>query len=193
MKVLFVSNNNNTKRLYDWLAERCEIESYEKSLTVEVVDLISPDLIVSYNYKYLIGKDVIDRMDGNIVNLHISYLPWNKGSNPNYWSFIENTPKGVTIHQVSEKLDEGNIICQKEVYFDVEKETFATSYEKLHDEIIQLFMDNWETIRDKKYIAKKQSEKGSYHNQQDFQNMIREYPVSWDEMISEYLNKIINR
>lgn len=193
MKVLFVSNNENTKKLYDWLSERCEIEFYENALTVDFVDAISPDLIISYNYKYLIKEDVIERMRGNIINLHISYLPWNKGSNPNYWSFVENTPKGVTIHQVNAKLDEGNIIYQKELQFDIEKETFATSYQKLNDEIMQLFMDNWESIKNKSYIVKMQNGEGSYHNQLDFKKMTVQYPVSWDEKISDYINKIVNR
>ncbi len=28
----------------------------------------------------------------SIINLHISYLPWNKGAYPNVWSFIDETP-----------------------------------------------------------------------------------------------------
>ena len=40
-----------------------------------------------------------------IVNLHISYLPFNRGSHPNYWSFVENTPKGVSIHEIDEQIE----------------------------------------------------------------------------------------
>lgn len=36
----------------------------------------------------LIEKDVIDFVDGEVFNLYISLLPWNRGSKPNYWSFI---------------------------------------------------------------------------------------------------------
>ena len=190
MRVFFLSNNENAKKLYDWLSKRCEVEFCTSPITVDLVDSVLPDLIVSYNYRYLIGKDVIDRMDGNIINLHISYLPWNKGSNPNYWSFVENTPKGVTIHQVSEKLDEGDIIYQKELLFNLEEETFATSYQKLQDAIVQLFIDNWENICNKRYVAKKQIGQGSYHNQQEFNKLTACYPVSWNEKISEYINKL---
>ena len=54
-----------------------------------------------------------------IINLHISYLPYNKGAHPNFWSFADNTPSGVTIHEVNENLDSGNIIFQKKIEFDI--------------------------------------------------------------------------
>ena len=40
----------------------------------------------------------------------MSFLPYNRGSHPNFWSFVENTPKGVSIHEVSNGIDDGDII-----------------------------------------------------------------------------------
>ena len=34
---------------------------------------------------------------GKIINLHISFLPFNRGYYPNLWSHQEGTPSGVTI------------------------------------------------------------------------------------------------
>lgn len=90
-------------------------------------------------------------MQGQIFNLHISLLPYNRGASPNFFSFIENTPKGVTIHQIDEGLDTGPILAQKELFFDESKETFASSYEKLILEIQMLFKENWSSISDKNY------------------------------------------
>ena len=73
---------------------------------------MNPKLIVSYNYKHIIQPEIIVLMNGRLVNLHISYLPWNKGSDPNFWSFIDNTPKGVTIHKIDNHLDTGAILYQ---------------------------------------------------------------------------------
>ena len=72
--------------------------------------------MVSYGYRKIVLADVIDKMAGEIINLHISYLPWNRGANPNFWSFIDDTPKGVTIHEMSADLDKGRILCQKELF-----------------------------------------------------------------------------
>jgi len=50
---------------------------------MELIWQLRPELIVSYNYKYIISSDIIYFMKGNIVNLNISLLPWNRGLDPN--------------------------------------------------------------------------------------------------------------
>lgn len=190
IKILFLSNNENSNRLYEWLSDKCDICLWEDKIDITVIEKYMPDLVVSYNYKYMVRADVIEYMQGNIINLHISYLPWNRGSNPNFWSFVDDTPKGVTIHLMNEKLDEGEILYQKELYFDATIETFETTYEKLNQEITELFIANWDEIREKKYMVKKQPEGGSYHNMQDFFNITKKCPVDWKESISGYLKKL---
>ena len=190
IKILFLSNNENANRLYDWLTDECDIRLCREKLDITIVKEYAPDLIISYNYKYMIRADVIEYMQGNVINLHISYLPWNRGSNPNFWSFVENTPKGVTIHLINEKLDEGAILYQKELEFDVTEETFETSYEKLNQEITELFIRNWDEIREKSYVVKKQSVGGSYHNMQDFLNITQKCPIDWKENIGVYLERL---
>jgi hypothetical protein len=49
-------------------------------------------------------------------NVHGSYLPYFKGAAPYFWMlFKEDSPRGVTVHKVSGKLDSGEIIERKEV------------------------------------------------------------------------------
>ena len=55
-----------------------------------------------------------------------------EGQDPNLWSFIEDTPKGVTIHEIDEGIDTGDIIFQKEIVLN-SNETLASSYEKLQE------------------------------------------------------------
>ena len=45
-------------------------------------------------------------------------LPYNRGMHPWYWSIVDETPAGVTIHFIDENIDEGHIIAQKEVLID---------------------------------------------------------------------------
>ena len=35
-----------------------------------------------------------------MINLHISYLPYNRGAHPNFWSWVKNAKN---IHFISEK------------------------------------------------------------------------------------------
>lgn len=131
-------------------------------------------------------------MPNKVINLHISLLPYNRGSNPNVWSFLEDTPKGVTIHIVDEGLDTGDIIVQKEVFIDENKETLRSSYEMLHQEIQTLFKENWDKIKNNDINPKPQTHGGSIHLKKDFdqiESLIKE--EGWDVKIRDIKNKYI--
>ena len=120
------------------------------------------DYIISYGYRHIITREIVDRFRHKAINLHISYLPWNRGADPNYWSWKEKTPKGVTIHEIDYGIDKGRIFYQREVKMS-DCETLKTSYFKLQDAIVELFKDKWLSIR------------GSYHNKSD----MPELPLGW--------------
>ncbi len=191
--ILFLTNNKNTYDLYLWLQNRGEkVVLFEDKLDLDIVRKIAPVLIISYNYSFIIRQEVIDYMNRRIINLHISYLPWNRGSNPNYWSFIENTPKGVTIHLIDSGLDTGDILLQEKVDFVEEQETFQSSYEKLTMTMMNLFMEHWEDIKNNRIIPRKQLGTGSSHNMKNFRELTEMYPVEWQFNIAEYKSKIRN-
>ena len=121
--ILFATNNPNTDDLYQWLAER-EPKGYkiENKLTAQMVEQLAPSFVISFNYRHLIPQEVLSLLPGRVINLHTSLLPYNRGSSPNFFSFLEDTPKGVTIHLVDKGLDTGDILCQREISFDEEKE-----------------------------------------------------------------------
>lgn len=121
------------------------------------------DFGISYRYKNIIRKPEISFFTGKLVNLHISLLPWNRGLDPNLWSFLENTPKGVTIHQVDAGLDTGDILLQKEHTFELSCETLRTSYESLSQMIENLFIQNSEAILRQEITPIPQGEGGSLH------------------------------
>lgn len=163
MKVLFLGNNNLSKSLSDWLISVGEeVILIKEKIEIDFVKMIEPELIVSYNYRHVILKEVIEFMKGKIINLHISYLPYNKGAHPNVWSFIEDTPKGVTIHYIDEGIDTGDIILQKRVFFNEKVETLKSSYATLHRKIQALFKDNWEKIK-RGEIRPKENQGGTIH------------------------------
>lgn len=187
MKILFLGGNI-AKNLADWLI--CEGEDIiyeEEKVSNEQVKEIHPDFIVSYNYKYIISKVIIDCVNGRAINLHISYLPWNRGSYPNVWSFLEETPKGVTIHYIDEGIDTGDILLQKEIIINEEKETLSSSYEILHREIQGLFKENWYRIKNNAIVPKTQPRSGSLHLKKDmvkFEKCLGE--TGWNILIKKF-------
>jgi len=65
-------------------------------IAIDYVMDLDPDFIISYGYRHIITPDIIDAMSDKvrgdrIINLHISYLPYNRGSDPNLWSWLNDT------------------------------------------------------------------------------------------------------
>lgn len=170
-KILFLTNNKNTYELVSRLKLNNEVVLYNNNLTINYLKKIQPELIVSYNYKHIILPEIVAEYP-KIINLHISYLPWNKGDNPNFWSFIDNTPKGVSIHFIDPGIDTGDILLQKKVEFDEPKETLESSYNKLHKEIQDLFATNLDKLLHGQIKSKKQVGEGSFHYSTEFNKIL---------------------
>lgn len=185
--VLVLSNNRNSIKLYDWILMQGEdAVLFSDKIEAKILQRLTPQYVISYNYSHIIDDECIKFMNGRMINLHISYLPWNKGADPNFWSFIENTPKGVSIHKIDHNLDTGDILVQQELDFKEGIETFATTYKKLNEAILKLFMDNWYDIKTEQCIAKKQFEKGSYHSKKDLERIIPREVINWNETIISF-------
>jgi len=142
------------------------------------------DLLVSYGYRHRILKDWLLAMPNRIVNLHISYLPWNRGADPNLWSFLEGTPKGVSIHLVDEGLDTGPILAQREVAPERE-DTLATSYARLISELETLFRECWPSIRANNMGSLQQPPGGSVHRARDRERVVHLLTRGWDTPVAE--------
>lgn len=145
MRVLFLGYTDSP--LISFLRDTGEeVVVSEEKMTLETITELAPDFVVSYGYRYIIKRDILDRFPGKIVNLHIAYLPWNRGADPNFWSNLEGTPSGVTIHHIDAGIDTGDIIAQERVAFD-ESDTLATSYQKLREAMEALFKKHWPEIK----------------------------------------------
>lgn len=152
----------------------------------------SINFAVSYRYRYIINWDVIDFWDGKIINLHISYLPWNRGADPNLWSFLEDTPKGVSIHYVDPGIDTGDLITQKQIFFDESRHTLASTYEILNREIIDLLAEYLNSIITGKAPRIKQPEGGTVHKLKDKEPYLHLLgKKGWDTSVLEVKGKAL--
>lgn len=149
-----------------------QAEATEERITV--ADAARFDLLVSYGYRHILRADVLETCPA--VNLHISLLPWNRGADPNLWSWIDGTPKGVTVHWMTPGVDEGPIILQRVVDLNPGG-TLASTYEELQEAMVECFADAWPLI-----LAGdpgiEQPPGGSYHRSADKAGV--ELPQGWD-------------
>lgn len=190
MKILFLGPSDSP--LLTWLIERGEdVSSTSEKITPDYLIQHQFDFLVSYGYRYILKKDVLDLFPDSAINLHISYLPYNRGADPNFWSFIEGTPKGVTIHYLDEGVDTGDIIVQKEVVFDSpDVETLGSSYQRLQLEIQHLFFENWELIKNKKCNRTPQTDVGTIHKVKDKEHLLHLIEKDgWNTKVSLLINR----
>lgn len=188
--VLILSNNRNVFPFCERLHTKTQIVLESNKISLDYLRSFKPYMMISYNYKYRISEEIIEYMEDNIINLHISYLPWNKGSNPNFWSFVEDTPKGVSIHKIDKGLDTGDVLIQKQVYFDESKETFRSTYEYLNTEIIRLLEENWHDLKNGRIAGVPQIGEGSSHTLKEFNEFLNGSSIQWDENILDFKKRM---
>ena len=74
------------------------------------------DLIVLARYMQIIPDNIVKQYQNNIINIHHGFLPAFKGAKPYHQAYNKGVKiVGATAHYVTNKLDEGPIICQDTV------------------------------------------------------------------------------
>lgn len=183
-RCLFLGYNNKQTKLINFLRKKkFKVRHTNKKLINK--NLNNFDLIISFGYRHLIDKKIIFKLNRPILNLHMSYLPYNRGAHPNFWSLMENTPSGVTIHEIDASIDSGAIIIQKKLKFNLNLDshnTFKKTYNILKKEIEKLFINNFDILEKKTYNFKKQKSKNSTFRKK---NELPKFMKNWNMNIKE--------
>jgi methionyl-tRNA formyltransferase len=191
MKILGLYNNPCALELFQWLTEQGhEVVLWTDKLDDSWCREQDFDLGVSYTYRYIIPEKTIAALKNNVVNIHNSVLPFNRGADPNLWSIVDKTPRGVTLHYIDSALDKGYIICQALVN-DTDEETLASSYNNLDKAAKQLFKDAFRYYEFWPEIKKRVIGKGSYHSSKDA-FAIKSLIDSFDLPITEFRMRLAN-
>lgn len=96
----------------------------------EIIDL-KPDMIITCAYGQIIPKALLDYPKYGAINIHASLLPKLRGGAPIHHAIIDGYDKtGITIMYMNDKMDEGDIILQKETQITDEDTTNS-----LHDRL----------------------------------------------------------
>ena len=97
----------------------------------EIIRQLAPDLIVVVAYGCLIPPQLLHVARFGCINLHVSLLPQYRGSAPIQWAVLNGDKQtGVTIMQLDEGLDTGDILMVKPVEIDPE-ETSGQLFDKV--------------------------------------------------------------
>ena len=152
----------------------------------KVSDLSEFELVVSFGYKHILNKATLKTANRDPINLHVSFLPFNRGMHPNFWSHYDDTPSGVTIHHIDSGVDTGDIIVQKKVNFSSSETTFRQTWSRLKIEIEELFMSQFAFIITNEYIATKQENDGTFHMGSELPKQF----AGWDSDINIEIDRL---
>ena len=126
------------------------------------------DLIISAHCKKIFDKRLVEST--RIVNIHPGLNPYNRGMYPHIFSIVNGLPTGATIHEVDEKIDNGDIIVQKEVQMYMYEDS-----KELHERIMKVEMELFESYFDKiiygTYTKTKLHIEGNINYKKDFKEL----------------------
>lgn len=162
-RVLLLGSSQTPQKVRDLCVDS---DFFTEPITEEDIKGPQADVIVSFGYRHVIPSPVLSACICPLVNVHISLLPWNRGADPNFWSWVENTPKGVSVHRIIEGLDKGEIFAQESL--DISKvHTLRSSYDLLIRTATDLLLDSLPAIASHVASTSDQVGVGSYHRAAD--------------------------
>ena len=189
MKILYYTNDTVVEsEIQDFLSQNNDVTRITERPTTDNLKGLKFDILISDRSRFIIPINVIEMFDGLICNLHPSFLPFNRGDQPLLWSAVEGTPYGVSIHQVSEKFDEGNIISQTR--FNLPEElTLHAAYMKVRTHMVDLFKTSWstglliESLRNNKSMIYNNVNNGTTKSRAQGRRAVSMLPNGWDTTI----------
>lgn len=111
--------------VYQPVRVRGNVEFYEE------MKQLNPDVIVVVAFGQILPKEILELPKYGCLNIHASLLPKYRGAAPIQWAVIDGEEKtGVTIMQMDEGLDTGDILTTAELVLD-KKETGGSLFDKL--------------------------------------------------------------
>ena len=121
-------------------------EKFNTDEVYEKIAALSPDIIIVTAYGKIIPKRVLELPKYGCVNEHASILPAYRGAAPIQWAVLDGCEKtGVTIMQMGEGLDDGDMISVCEVPLEKD-ETSDSLFDKLAEAGAKLLVNTLEEI-----------------------------------------------
>ncbi len=140
-----------------------EISDVNSSETIAQIREIAPDVLLSNNFHQILSKEVLGIPKIGSINVHPGILPLYRGLLPHFWAMIRGEKRlGVTLHEIDEGVDTGNIISEKR--FLLKKgESFYMAWKKTGVIGAELLKKYFEKLRFKKPIFKKKPSQKPSH------------------------------
>jgi UDP-4-amino-4-deoxy-L-arabinose formyltransferase/UDP-glucuronic acid dehydrogenase (UDP-4-keto-hexauronic acid decarboxylating) len=106
-------------------------QSINHPLWVQKIKAFAPDILFSFYYRNMVGSAILEIPPAGCLNLHGSLLPKYRGRCPVNWVLVNGeTETGVTLHYMTPKPDDGDIVGQAKIPI-ASDDTAKTLHDKL--------------------------------------------------------------
>lgn len=167
--------------------------SYSSKTFINDLRELKPAVMFSIQCKKIIGKKIIDIVNGEIFNFHFSDLPKNRGCFPGAWHLLnEDKYVGVTLHKLTEGIDDGPIIDKIKKKVTV-NDTCRSIYDWSCGQVLPLLKKNLRHILSKKYVTVHQDESLANYYSRNSINFTKLF-VDWNQevnKVSRYIQAFI--
>lgn len=128
------------------------------------------DVIICVYWPWLLKHEIYSVVE-KTINFHPALLPINRGWFPHVHSLIDGSKTGVTLHKIEDGADTGQIWAQKEVEIQ-STDTAKELYLRLQKEILDLFKDKWDDLKNNMICSVPQDESMAvYHAKNEIENL----------------------
>lgn len=152
---------------------------------VEIIQEANPDIIIVVAYGQIIPSSIIYLPPYNSWNLHFSLLPKYRGAAPVQWAlFRGEKTSGLTVFELNEKMDEGDILTSLKVPIRLEEKAFEleTRLASLGSELLV------NTLENINHIQKKPQD----HSQATYAPLLKKQDgkIDWTKFSAEIENQV---
>ena len=124
----------------------------------DLIKELAPDIIVVVAYGCIIPPQLLHVAKYGCINLHVSMLPKYRGSAPIQWAVLNgDAGTGVTIMQLDEGLDTGDILMVEPVAIDPE-ETSGSLFDRVSAVGARTLVTALEKIEAREFVPQKQDD-----------------------------------
>ena len=145
-------------------------KEFNSEENIKALKALNLDYIIGVHFPYIIPNEVLSIPKIGFLNLHPSYLPYNKGWHTPSWAILEGTPYGATLHFMSKQLDEGDVIHQKRIEIGP-TDTANSLYAKVLKLEEKVFIEALPDLVSLKPNRTKQTHLGTSHTRKELKNM----------------------
>jgi methionyl-tRNA formyltransferase len=137
-------------------------ETLKDEKWIKLIKEAAPDFIFSFYYRNMIPKGILDIARIAALNLHGSLLPKFRGRAPVNWVLVTGESEtGITLHEMVEKPDAGDIVAQKKVEIAFDDDVY-TLYMKMTEAARQLMKETLPKLAGGSFVRIPQTGVSSY-------------------------------